>query len=177
MFANFRPTWMIESVYDLTPAQIKKHKIKVVLTDLDNTLIAWNNPNGTPQLKKWLAVMKENDIPVVVVSNNSYKRVKRAVAKLELPFISRALKPFGRGVNLAKKKYNLKDDEVVLIGDQLMTDIAAANSGNIKSILVKPLVPSDAWNTKINRFFESIVKRHLLKTGQMKKTWGHSLDD
>ncbi|WP_178198414.1 YqeG family HAD IIIA-type phosphatase [Ligilactobacillus sp. Marseille-Q7487] len=177
MFANFRPTWMIESVYDLTPEQIKAHGIKAILTDLDNTLIAWNNPDGTPELKQWLELMKEHEIPVIVVSNNNHQRVKRAVAKFDLPFISRALKPFGRGVNLAKEKYALRDDEVVLIGDQLMTDVAAANSANIRSILVKPLVQSDAWNTKINRFFEGIVKRQLLKTGQMKKTWGHSLDD
>ena len=60
MFANFRPTWMIESVYDLTPEQIKAHGIKAILTDLDNTLIAWNNPDGTPELKQWLELMKEH---------------------------------------------------------------------------------------------------------------------
>lgn len=177
MFANFRPTWMIESVYDLTPQELKENGIKAVLTDLDNTLIAWNNPDGTPELKAWLALMKENNIPVIVVSNNNHQRVKKAVAPLELPFVARALKPFGHGINLAKQKYNLKADEIVLIGDQLMTDIAAANSAKIRSILVKPIIESDAWNTKINRFFESIVKAHLLKTKQMKDSWGHSLND
>ena len=32
------------------PAQLKTG-IKAVLTDLDNTLIAWNNPDGTEELK------------------------------------------------------------------------------------------------------------------------------
>ncbi len=36
----------------ITPAQLKKLGIKAVLTDLDNTLIAWNNPDGTEELKK-----------------------------------------------------------------------------------------------------------------------------
>ena len=158
MFKRFIPTWKIESIYDLTPQEVKNHGIKAILTDLDNTLIAWNNPDGTPELRNWLKVMREESIPVIVVSNNNHRRIKRAVERFELPFVSRALKPFVRGINIAKKRYNLKSDEVVLVGDQLMTDIAAANNAGIRSILVKPLVKSDAWNTKPNRMLEKIIK-------------------
>ena len=44
---------MVESIYDLSPTELKEKGIKVVLTDLDNTLIAWDNPSGTPQLRAW----------------------------------------------------------------------------------------------------------------------------
>ena len=47
MFSNYKPTWMVEAIYQITPAQLKNLGIKAVLTDLDNTLIAWNNPDGT----------------------------------------------------------------------------------------------------------------------------------
>ena len=39
MLNKFKPTWMVESIYHITPEQIEKNGIKVVLTDLDNTLI------------------------------------------------------------------------------------------------------------------------------------------
>src|SRR5699024_966931 len=103
--------------------------------------------------------------------------LKRAVERFELPFVSMALKPFVRGINIAKKRYNLKSNEVVLVGDQLMTDIAAANNAGIRSILVKPLVKSDAWNTKPNRMLEKIIKNNLIKNNKMEKSWRHSLDD
>ena len=177
MFKRFIPTWKIESIYDLTPQEVKNHGIKAILTDLDNTLIAWNNPDGTPELRNWLKVMREESIPVIVVSNNNHRRIKRAVERFELPFVSRALKPFVRGINIAKKRYNLKSDEVVLVGDQLMTDIAAANNAGIRSILVRPLVKSDAWNTKPNRMLEKIIKNNLIKNNKMEKSWRHSLDD
>ena len=177
MFNKFKPTWMIESIYDLQPNELKARGIKVVLTDLDNTLVAWNNPLGTPQLREWLAVMKKAGIPVVVVSNNNHKRVQKAVATFELPFISRALKPFGRGINIAKKQFKVADYELVLVGDQLLTDIAAANHTGIRSILVKPIVETDAWNTRINRGIEKVVKRRLFAQGDLKKVWGHRLDD
>ena len=73
MFSKFQPTWQVESIYDLPPEELRKKGIKVVLTDLDNTLIAWNNPEGTPQLREWLQKMEEAKIPVVVVSHNSFK--------------------------------------------------------------------------------------------------------
>ncbi len=166
MLNKFEPTWMVESIYDLSPTELKEKGIKVVLTDLDNTLIAWDNPDGTPQLHAWLHKMEDAKIPVVVVSNNKHKRIEHALKALELPFVSRAL-----------KRYDLKKHEVVLVGDQLMTDVMAANNAGIRSILVKPLVDSDAWNTKINRFFEKIVKKRLIKKDRLSTKWGHTLDD
>lgn len=176
MLADFRPTWMLESIYDLTPNEIREHNIQLILTDLDNTLIAWNDPNGSPRLRQWLAIMSEAEIPVVVVTNNSSKRAARALKELQLPFISRALKPFTRGINIAKKEYRISSSQIVLVGDQLLTDVAAANNASIKSILVKPLIETDAWNTKLNRTIEKSLKKRLLKKGYLKRTWGHSLN-
>jgi len=37
----------------------------------------------------------------------------------------------------------------------------AAHSAGVQSVLVKPLVTTDAWNTRINRFFEQFIKARL----------------
>ncbi|WP_122646875.1 YqeG family HAD IIIA-type phosphatase [Enterococcus mediterraneensis] len=163
MFANYKPTWMVNAIYDLTPEQLKKHGIRAVLTDLDNTLIAWNNPDGTDELRQWLVNMEKAGIPVIVVSNNSADRVERALKALELGYVSRALKPFARGIRLGHQRLNMTKDEVVMVGDQLMTDIRGAHRAGVRSILVKPLVETDAWNTRINRFMERKVMKRLLK--------------
>ncbi len=68
-----------------------------MFVDLDNTLIAWNNPDGTPEMRQWLHDLQDAGIPVVVVSNNKYERVKRAVENLGLnlkPSLS-SLSPLG----------------------------------------------------------------------------------
>ncbi|MBG8449225.1 YqeG family HAD IIIA-type phosphatase, partial [Enterococcus faecium] len=123
MFSNYKPTWMVEAIYQITPAQLKNLGIKAVLTDLDNTLIAWNNPDGTEELLTWILEMKNAGIPVVVVSNNNSKRVARAIEKIDLLYVARAMKPLARGINIAKKQLDLADDEIVMVGDQIMTDI------------------------------------------------------
>ncbi len=86
-------------------------------------MIAWNNPDGTPETRQWLHDLRDAGIPVVVVSNNKYERVKRAVEKFGIEFEAFALKPFTFGINRALKRYDVQPHEVVMIGDQLMTDI------------------------------------------------------
>lgn len=154
---------MIEKIYNLSAKDLKANGITTVLTDLDNTLIAWNNPDGTPELRKWIEELRKENIKVVVVSNNSEARVKKAVEGFDLEFDSRALKPLTVGINRVLKKYNLKKSATIMVGDQLITDMVAANLAGVRGVLVKPLIQTDAWNTKFNRFLELFIKRGLKK--------------
>lgn len=154
---DYIPTFAVRAVYDLRPDSLRQHGIRAVLVDLDNTLIAWDHPEGTPELQEWLDAMTEADMPVVVVSNNSHDRVQRAVEHFHVDFVARAMKPFTRGIDKAIDRYGFDRSEVVMVGDQLMTDIRAAHRAGIRSILVKPLVTSDAWNTRFNRWRERRV--------------------
>ncbi|HEL1615831.1 YqeG family HAD IIIA-type phosphatase [Streptococcus suis] len=163
---NYMPDFALEKAYDVTVESLKKHGIKVVFVDLDNTLIAWNNPDGTPEMRQWLHDLQDAGIPVVVVSNNKYERVKRAVEKFGIEFEAFALKPFTFGINRALKRFDVQPYEVVMIGDQLMTDIRAAKRAGLKSVLVKPLLKTDSINTQINRWRERrTMKKIIAKYG------------
>ncbi|WP_461226423.1 YqeG family HAD IIIA-type phosphatase [Lacticaseibacillus suihuaensis] len=155
--AVFTPTWAVEAIYGLTAQSLKQQGIKAVLTDLDNTLIAWNNPDGTPELRAWLTAMKTAGITVMVVSNNNRQRIGRAVANLDLPFEPRALKPLPVGIDRAVRRLGLAKSACVMVGDQLLTDVVAGNAAGVRTILVRPLVETDQWNTRINRFFERLI--------------------
>lgn len=158
---NYMPDFAVEAVYDLTVEGLQKQGIRAVLVDLDNTLIAWNNPDGTPEMRQWLERLEAAGIRVVVVSNNNRKRVKRAVEKFGIDYIYWALKPFTCGIDRALRRYQIDKSEVVMVGDQLMTDIRAAHRAGIRSILVKPLVQHDSIKTKINRARESRVMQKI----------------
>ena len=161
---------MVNTIYSVSPAQLKEQGVRAVFSDLDNTLIAWNNPDGTPELKEWMDALREAHIPLIVISNN------KAVNSLDLPFVSRSLKPLSFGIDRARKKLNLAKDEVVMVGDQLLTDVAAANQAGIRSILVRPLLNTDKWDTRINRFFERRVWKSLNKKYPDLK-WQEDLND
>lgn len=176
MLKWFKPTWMVESIYTITPAQLEKNNIKAVVTDLDNTLIAWNHPEATEESILWIQEMKQAGIPVVLLSNNSEERVKVVADILELDYILRGLKPSRRGLRKAQDILGLPKEEIVMVGDQVMTDILSANRFGVKSVLVKPILASDAWNTKFNRFIELKVMNGLIKSNPEMK-WGDSLDE
>ncbi|MDN6626435.1 MAG: YqeG family HAD IIIA-type phosphatase [Pisciglobus halotolerans] len=176
MFKKFKPTWMVEAIYQIQPEQLKKLGFKAVLADLDNTLIAWNNPDGTEELIQWIKWMKQADIPVIILSNNSDKRIKRVADSLNLRYIPRALKPTTLGFKEAIKKLKLDKNEIVMVGDQVITDVFGANRAGIKSVLVRPIIDSDAWNTKINRYFELRIMR-LLKKHDPEMKWRSGIHD
>ena len=67
-------------------------------------------------------------------------------------------------------KYDLKKNEVCIIGDQLFTDIYGGNKVGIKTCLVEPLTDIDFFLTKFTRKletreFKKMEKKKLLKKG------------
>ena len=73
------------------------------------------------------------------------------------------MKPFDMGIKKALAVLGEKPEDAVMVGDQLMTDIRAAKRAGVRSVLVQPLVTSDAWNTKFNRARERRVWRKLIE--------------
>ena len=147
---DYMPDFAVEAVYDLTVERLKRQGIKAVLVDLDNTLIAWNNPDGTPEMKKWLHDLRDAGIRIIVVSNNNQKRVKRAVEKFDIDYVYWAMKPFTWGIDRALKLFHFEKKEVVMVGDQLMTDIRAAHRAGIRSFW------SNRWSSMILSRLRSI---------------------
>ena len=54
---------------------------------------------------------------------------------------------------------------MVVIGDQLMTDVFGGNRGGFHTILVTPVSQSDGINTKINRFLERRIMAIFRRKG------------
>ena len=81
---NYMPDFAVEAVYDLTVPSLQAQGIKAVLVDLDNTLIAWNNPDGTPEMKQWLHDLRDAGIRIIVVSNTPKNAFNVQLRSLEL---------------------------------------------------------------------------------------------
>lgn len=154
----FKPTVMIENIMNISPQEFKDHNIKYVLSDLDNTLVPWNKKERLDdRLVNWCKSMKDNGIQLVIASNNSHDRIAKAVKGLDVRILSRTAKPLPFRINNFIKRNNLSKDSVVMVGDQLMTDIMVGSLTGIRTILVQPLVNTDAKKTRVNRFFEKPI--------------------
>ncbi len=165
MLKHFLPNQHADSVLEIQPSLLKSKGIKGIITDLDNTLVAWDNPDATPELEVWLKAVKDAGLKVTIVSNNGEARVKAFSDPIQTPFIYKARKPMTRAFKRAIKDMGLKREEVVVIGDQIMTDVLGGNRLGVHTILVVPVAKSDGLATKFNRRMERILLSMMKRKG------------
>ena len=167
MLKQFLPMDYVPSIFHITPEYLKERNIKGIITDLDNTLVEWDRPMATPDITNWVQRMRDEGIHIVIVSNNSEKRVHRFAEPLGIPYIYKARKPIRKSFNRALSLLKVKKDEAVVIGDQLLTDIVGGNRAGFHTILVIPVANTDGWMTKLNRKIERQILRYFRKKGML----------
>jgi HAD superfamily phosphatase (TIGR01668 family) len=163
------PDLHVNSIYDIDLEALKGRGVKGIITDLDNTLIEWDRPEATPELAEWLNKVAEQGFKIMVVSNNNETRVASFADPLGIPFIHAARKPFHKAFRSAQQLMNLAPHEVVVVGDQIFTDVLGGNRLQLYTILVVPVAQSDGFFTRINRRLEKIALHFMRKRGMI--TW------
>lgn len=165
MLKHFLPNQHVKNIFQITPEILKEHGIKGVITDLDNTLVSWDEPKATPELIKWFDALEQAGILVTIVSNNNERRVTAFSNQLKLPFIYKARKPLTRSFKKAIHDMKLKKDHIVVIGDQIFTDVLGGNRLGVHTILVVPVAETDGFFTRINRRMERYLLSIMRKKG------------
>lgn len=124
---------------EISPAFLKKHGIKGLILDVDNTLTTHDNPVPAEGIREWLDTMRAAGIKLIIVSNNHPERVRPFADPLGLDFVSDSGKPLRRGYKAAMKKMGLKASETAAVGDQLFTDVWGANISGVTMLYVEPM--------------------------------------
>ena len=99
------------------------------------------------------------------MSNNFKKRVEPFAAKYKLPFMYLSLKPLPLAYFRAVHKLGVKHKEVVVVGDQIFTDIIGSNFSFMKSILLVPMGKEKSLSFTIRRGFEKPL-RYIIKVSK-----------
>ncbi len=160
----FKPTYFLDTVTDIDFDFLKKAEIKNLLIDIDDTLTVHDEAEINTQYRKWIDYMKSKNIKMVLVSNNFKNRVEKFAKKIKLPYVHFSLKPLPYGIKKSLESHMLSKDRTALIGDQIFTDILAANICGIKSILVNPLSEGKGKFLKVKRWAEKPLRKKFEKT-------------
>lgn len=139
------PTYKTKELTDLTPEILKKHGIRFLMMDFDNTIVPYTRNEPTEQMDAWLKMMAASDIQLCVVSNTRKDRVNQFCAPYGIPVIMRAKKPGTGGIYEALGKFGYAQDEAAMVGDQIFTDTFAANNAHVRSILVEAIDNHNIW--------------------------------
>ena len=150
-----------KSIYAIDYSKLKENGIKCLLFDLDNTLAPYSIKNADEKLVELFSHLKEMGFQVIIFSNRFKKRVKPFKEELEVDCCANARKPHPKHFTRILKEYRLAENEVAIIGDQIMTDIVGGNKVGITTILVNPISLREPFWTKPNRFLEKRVMKKL----------------
>lgn len=153
----FRPKYTIDTIYHLDTKELKKMDVRAVFSDLDNTLLAWNKFETAKEMDRLNQRLAHAGIKLVVISNNNGQRVGKVLDPYHISFVAKSKKPLPFAITKERKRLGLSKEQVMMVGDQLITDMQAGNLAGVRTVLVKPLIKTDKWNTRINRFFEKII--------------------
>ena len=104
--------------------------------DIDNTLVP-HGADSTPEVDALFHRLHDMGFKTLLLSNNNRERIERLKANFDTLYIEEAGKPDPQCFRRAAQTLGVERDEVVVMGDQLFTDILGANRADMDSILVK----------------------------------------
>ena len=157
--SRFVPTFYAPTLFEVTPEFFQRQHIQYVCCDLDNTLAPFDEMAPRPKVKQWVKTLIDAGLTFLIISNNDEQRVQPFAALLGVDYLAKTGKPFKDKLLIFLKQKGYPKDKVMIIGDQLLTDVWLANRLGMKSLFTEKLVPYDHWPTRPNRLLESLLKR------------------
>ena len=160
MMKIINPNLYLKKVEDIKIEVLLKNKIKLLILDVDNTLIDYYE-NLSENVINWAKEMKGQGIKLYILSNtNNKEKVKKVADKLEIPFKNFAMKPLKKGFVSIQKNTKIKTENIAVVGDQIFTDILGGNRCKMFTILVEPINnKKDYWYTAWKRPIENKIKK------------------
>lgn len=140
-YKNIIPDDYVSSIFDINYDKLYSEGKRIILTDLDNTLISYSSSYPTKELFEWKERLQKIGFEIIVVSNSGKERVRDFSALLGLKYVNFATKPLKRGFKkafkIASREY--KKEEAIVFGDQLLTDVLGAKRYGLSMVLVRAI--------------------------------------
>ncbi|MEG1565190.1 MAG: HAD hydrolase-like protein [Bacilli bacterium] len=170
MLKRFIPTYHAKTIYEIDFNFFLTLGIKLIISDLDNTLDAFDTYTPSAEALEFARKCEENNIKLAIISNNHSERVYNYAKGMHVDFISSAMKPFSHKVLKYIYACKINLEHVIMIGDQTVTDVACGNSAKVMTVLTDKYVERDQPTTKFNRILDKRIRK-LLEKKKLLKDW------
>ena len=157
------PKAYFEKVQDITIQFLIKNKIKALVLDVDNTLIA-KNKEISEEIISWAKEIRGQGVKLYILSNtNDKKKVIKIANTLKIPYAYFGMKPLKIGFKKVQKQLQEPFERIAIVGDQIFTDIIGGNRCKMFTILVDPIEEKEYWYTAWKRPIENRIKKNITK--------------
>ncbi len=153
------PNLYHNSLADVDFKNLSEQGYKLVLLDIDNTLAIHGSQIADEYAISQITRIRAENMDCIIISNAVKKRAKIFAESLGISYLPNSHKPSRRGIRLAMLLYpEYNKSQLLIIGDQLLTDILAGNRAKIFTILVDPISLMEARQVRIKRPLEKMLK-------------------
>lgn len=154
------PRNYVKTIKDIDYKKLLNDGYKNLIFDIDNTIMPVNDINVSNELIEFFNNLKKN-FNICLISNNKENRVNPVKNKLKVLAIANACKPSKYAYDNSLKLLNAKNDNTVMIGDQMLSDMVFANRFNLYPILVEPFSNKYDIKTGTSRILQNILMKKL----------------
>ena len=134
------PRGVYPSVTAIDPGALARRGVRLVLADLDNTLVPYKVTEPPAEVVAWKEALEEQGIQLFLLSNSRKPgRAQRFAQKLGIPYQGHSGKPTKAGYLRAMERMGCTPRETVMVGDQIFTDTLGANNAGVTPLLVEPI--------------------------------------
>jgi HAD superfamily phosphatase (TIGR01668 family) len=168
MLKKLCPNHQSDSVLDLDLHELRAKGIDGIIFDLDNTLVAWKQDQLAPEVAAIIKQAKMLGFKLSILSNALEHRVEAVATSLDIPYVSRAVKPRKSPFRKALELMGTTQETTAVVGDQLFTDILGGNRMKLYTIWISPISPTEFISTKAVRKIERLVVKRFRKKGILK---------
>ena len=134
-----KPDYNLKCVYDIDLDELEQQGIKVIMFDLDSTIMISKSGEYRPETVEWLNDVKQ---------------------KFTVAVIGHASKPNPKKMRSYLKDIGIEPKQAVMVGDRPLTDIVAGKLLGCKTILVDSI---NAENENLPTRFVRKLERSVIR--------------
>ena len=139
MFSKMIPERSFGCVRDIRLRFLQQEGIRLLMLDFDNTILPYTERRDPEWFGPWLREMHSGGITVCVVTNSRKPKAPAFCQRWKIPVYTRARKPSPKRLEQVRERYNIPREQCAMVGDQIFTDILAANRAWMHSYMVRPI--------------------------------------
>ena len=157
-----KPDYDVETLSDINFDELKSKGIKVIMFDLDSTVMPSKSGQFPSEVLDLFTKLEEKGFILAIVSNNAKKDYMEKVrTQVGFTVIEKAKKPNTKVMKEFLSSKNILPKESVLIGDRPLTDILLGKKMGACTILVDSITrDTEPKIVRFVRFLERLLIRH-----------------
>ena len=157
MLRVFYPDYYVEDVFSINYEKLMEMGFKALILDIDNTLVP-HGDDSTQAVDELFHRLHSMGWKTLLLSNNNKARIERFKAHFDTLYIEEAGKPQPASYHRAVTMLGVEPSQVMVIGDQVFTDVIAGRLAPVYTIMVEKYSSKEIWYVVLKRPFEKLVR-------------------